>query len=455
MIHLVVQILTKIWNAVASRAAFRRNAGVRVGLRMIDGRRTRRPIRVLHGRRKKHLAILGTTGAGKTSLIRYLCEQDVRSDRGFLIIDQHGDLQTQIVNAVANEERRRSADLSSRLIIIDPGDRLYSAGFNPLDISDRNDSFKQAAAVAQILKDRWNLDTLGVRTEELLRNGILILIDNNYTLLELPLLLSSDAFRAACLARARNQDARDYFMYRYNQHSKALQAVYREAVLNKITSFTSDPRFKHLLGQRQSTVRLGSAIDSGAWIIVNLNKGVLGEQSATLGALLLATFKQAVFGRRERKLFTLYADELQNLVVYDTGLESLMAESRKKDVSICSANQHLDQYPPAMRSTVLAAGTHVLFRLASFDARRMSYALGGGQNLYRTLLNLPPRQFIAKTEEEGWVHGCVPFLTQAHRNDSNLQQRSLSRFARHRSEVEKEILLRQQTGWQMGDFVDE
>lgn len=392
---------------------------------------------------------------GKTSLIKYFCEQDLRAGRGFLVIDQHGDLTPQLVQLVADEEKRRRTDLSANLILVDPTNRLHSVGFNPIEITDRTQSFTQAAMVAQILKDRWSLDSLGVRTEELLRNALLVLIDNGYTLLELPRLLASDGFRAACLAKAKHQDARDYFVYRYNQHSQALKAVYREAVLNKITAFTSDPRFRHLLGQTRSTVKFRTAIDSGAWIIVNLDKGALGEQSATLGSLIVAQFKHAVFARRKHHIFTLYADELQNLLVYDSALESLFSESRKKNVSICSANQHLDQYPPAMRSTVLAAGTHVLFRLASFDARRMSYALGGGVNLYRTLLNLPQREFILKTDSERWQQGRVPFLAPPHEPAGGLYYRSVKRWARPRTEVEKEIILRQQTDWQFADPFDE
>src|SRR5207244_4013776 len=75
--------------------------------------------------------------------------------------------------------------------------------------------------------------------------------------------------------------------------------------------------------------------------------------------------KNSLFSRRSHELFTLYCDEVQNLMAFDAGLDTILSESRKFGISVVSANQFLDQYPPAMRSAILAVGTHVLFQLAS------------------------------------------------------------------------------------------
>jgi len=42
--------------------------------------------------------------------------------------------------------------------------------------------------------------------------------------------------------------------------------------------------------------------------------------------------------------FPLYCDELQNLVAYDSGIETVLSEARKFQVGVVSANQYLDQY---------------------------------------------------------------------------------------------------------------
>ncbi|MGL1627214.1 hypothetical protein ACSTIF_00040, partial [Vibrio parahaemolyticus] len=69
-----------------------------------------------------------------------------------------------------------------------------------------------------------------------------------------------------------------------------------------------------------------------------------------------------------RQLFTLYCDELQNLIAFDSGLDTLLSEARKFSIGVVSANQFLDQYPPQMRAAIMAIGTHILFQLSSSDA---------------------------------------------------------------------------------------
>src|SRR5207244_8437002 len=131
------------------------------------------------------------------------------------------------------------------------------------------------------------LDSFGARTEELLRSALHVLADNRLTILELPPLLTSGPFRAACLRRTLNPEVKDYFTLRYDRASEAMQATWRDAILNKVSAFTADPHFRHILGQLESSFSLGDAIDSGYWIILNLDKGRLGEQAATLGSLFL------------------------------------------------------------------------------------------------------------------------------------------------------------------------
>ena len=91
-------------------------------------------------------------------------------------------------------------------------------------------------------------------------------------------------------------------------------------------------------------------MDNGYWIIANLDKGKLGEQSLTLGSLLFTVNKNALFSRTRRSLFTVYVDEVQNFLAYDTGIESVLSEARKFGVSVVSANQYLGQYPDESRS---------------------------------------------------------------------------------------------------------
>jgi hypothetical protein len=80
----------------------------------------------------------------------------------------------------------------------------------------------------------------------------------------------------------------------------------REPILNKTSTFTTDPQFRHILGERNSTFSLQDAMQRGCWVVLNLHKGRLGEGAVTLGSLFLNMIKNALFSRYSRELFTLY-----------------------------------------------------------------------------------------------------------------------------------------------------
>jgi hypothetical protein len=335
-------------------------------------------------------------------------------------------------------------DFSQRLIVIEPGDKQYSVGLNVLEHQTGFGSFNAIDEFSQILKQRWHLETFGARTEELLRNALCVLADCHLTVLELSPLLSNAAFRSACVRQSTNEEVRSYFEARYDRASEAMQAVYRDAILNKATAFTADPHFRHILGQSVSSFSLTQAIDTGCWIILNLNKGQLGEQAATLGSLFLTKLKNALFSRQRRNsLFTLYCDELQNLVTYGSGLETLLSEARKFGVSVVSANQFFDQHPGEVRSALLAVGTHVCFQLSSADAEKMATALDGGKPLAELLRNLPQRHIVLKSGHQRWIQAMVPEVVTPRTNPTDLHIRCRTRWAKSRADVEREIRARQ------------
>jgi hypothetical protein len=149
-----------------------------------------------------------------------------------------------------------------------------------------------------------------------------------------------------------------------------------------------------------------------------------------------------LFARTSRRLLTLYCDELQNLVGFDGGMQSLFAEARKLGVSVTSANQYLDQYPSAMRAAVLSVGTLVFFQLAAGDADRAAKVLGGGRHLRDQLRNLPKRQLVMKSGSERCERVEVPDLPRPTGHIHGLYRRSVRKWARPRVDVEEEIQAR-------------
>jgi DNA helicase HerA-like ATPase len=445
MNHWLEKLLARLWNRSASRR--NRTIATRIldlGLRVSDDTNRGR-VSIPQNRRAEHVAVLGKTGTGKSSLLRYLAKQDIESGRGFVYFDLHGDATPFLLSTVAAQDRATNQNLSDRLIVIEPADAEFSVGVNPLEQDGVGERFVQIAEFAQVLKQRWHLESFGARTDELLRNSLYALAESGHTILELAPFLSHATFRASCLKRLTNPEVRQYFELRYDQVSEPMRATMREPILNKTSAFTADRHFRHIVGQQHSTFNILEAIDNGYWIVLNLHKGRLGEQAATLGSLFLTTIKNALFSRRSRELFTLYCDEIQNLVAYGSGLETVLSEARKFGISVTSANQFLDQYPPEMRAAILAVGTHIFFQLSSSDAQQIAAALDGGKPLAELLKNLPRRHMVVKTGHERPQEAVVPTVNEPKTDSSDLYNRCRARWARKRSEIEEEISRRQAT----------
>jgi hypothetical protein len=96
-----------------------------------------------------------------------------------------------------------------------------------------------------------------------MRNALFVLAANGLTLVELTILLSDKAFRLACLEQVANTEVREYFELRYDQASEPMKATMREPILNKVSAFTADPKFRHIVGQQHSSFSFREAMDAG------------------------------------------------------------------------------------------------------------------------------------------------------------------------------------------------
>ncbi|MGI9102205.1 MAG: type IV secretory system conjugative DNA transfer family protein [Terriglobales bacterium] len=449
------QLIASIWNRLRQRGARARNngGGIGLGFRVVDGQVTRYSERLSTRRRTMHLAVIGKTGTGKSTFLRHLIQQDIEAGRGFLAFDLHGELMPFLLRVMSSLERRHRQHLSDRLIIIDPADPVVSVGLNPLE--QTSPDFIRIAEFAEVLRHRWALDHFGARTDELLRNALYVLSACRLTLLELAPLLSNAAFRMSCLRQVENAEVRGYFEMRYGQVSDAMRSAMSEPVLNKLSAFTSDPRFRHLLGQPTSTFSLREAMDKGLWVIVNLNKGQLGEHALTLGSLIFTMLKNAIFSRQERTLFTAYCDELQNFVAFGSGIETVLSEARKFAVAIVSANQFLDQFRPDMRAAILSVGTHAFFQLSPSDAVQVAQALDGGKSLAERLKNLPQRHAMVKSGADRTVEIRVPHVAEPRADYTDLLNRTRGLWGTSRVVIEREIADRQKLSRKVNEVLDE
>jgi hypothetical protein len=172
---------------------------------------------------------------------------------------------------------------------------------------------------------------------------------------------------------------------------------------------------------------------------------LLHKQALMLGSLVFTMLKNALFTRKKRSLYTIYCDEIQNLVPYaHGGIETVLSEAGKFGVGIVSANQFLDQHPPEVRAAILAVDTHIFLQLSSADASFIAQALDGGSSLAYRLKNLPQRHAVVKSGPERWMEVQVPAVRAPNADFTDLLNRSRYTRGRVRAPIERDIAKRRE-----------
>ena len=107
----MIQFLEQLVSTLRNRWQGRRRRGRKectgmtaLGLRVTEEQVTTRRVGLSQTRRTMHQALLGKTGTGKSSLLKYLCLQDIEAGRGFLFYDLHGDATPFLLRAIAAQE---------------------------------------------------------------------------------------------------------------------------------------------------------------------------------------------------------------------------------------------------------------------------------------------------------------------------------------------------------------
>ena len=362
-------------------------------LHLADGYRFRsswkwpRPVSVSTNHRLRHMYVLGGTGSGKTSYAKSLLIQDVRANRGFTLIDPHMQLANEVIGYIAElalgpgrPDARRIAELGDKLVIVEPTSQQYGVpGINLLEVKPGQTAYQIVDAIISILHDLWR-DSYGPRMEDICRNSLLLLQEQNLTPLELIPLLSDGNFRDALVQKSRNVDVRQYF----GQHLAGLRPAelktWVESSRNKWSAFLMNPFIRPILGQARSTIDFQDILDSGKWCIVAISRDRLKESRRLFGALLTALIHNAALSREgvppERRVFhSILIDEAADF--YTPVFLDILIGARKFSLGAILLHQNLTQEPfgtdPSAIDTLLAnTHTRVVFSLSRKDAVRLA-----------------------------------------------------------------------------------
>ena len=343
--------------------------------------------------RLSHMLALGKTGTGKSSMLETLVRQDLAAGRGFALIDPHGDLAERVYAGASAEERER-------LVYLDATDPLQPYGYNPLR-RVRDDKIPLAASgLLETFRKLWPA-AWGVRMEHVLRNSLYTLLEREgSTLPDILRLYRDAAFRRSVVAGVRNDVVRAFWREEFEQYTERAQAELVGPIANKLGALLVDPLIYRVLVTPKHDLRLRGLMDEGRGLVVNLSKGHIGEDAATLlGSILVSTLGLAAFSRADqppadRHPFFVYVDEFQTFTTL--AFVNMMSELRKHGAGLVLASQYLDAVPLEVRKAVLGnVGTLISFRVGPEDAGLLAREF---QPVFSVedLLNLPHRHFYIR-----------------------------------------------------------
>lgn len=330
----------------------------------VDHRADNRRFGIKREDRFLHLYIIGKTGTGKSTLLAQMARQDIAAGRGMALIDPHGDLVARLYDECCDR---------TDVVYLDATDPAQPYGYNPLR-HVRPDRIPLAASgLLEVLKKIW-ADAWGVRMEHILRNALYALLEQEEaTLLDILRLFRERAYRRQVAAAVTNEPVRVFWEKEFDRFSFGYRADGVASIQNKIGAFLADPFMRRILTEPREPISLRRIMDEGKVLLVNLGKGRIGEDSASLlGGLLVTTIGLAAYSRADmapasRRDFFVYVDEFQNFTTL--AVANMLAELRKYRVGLTMAHQYLHQLEPEIRHAVLGnAGSLVSFRLGAEDA---------------------------------------------------------------------------------------
>ncbi|MDB5168890.1 MAG: hypothetical protein JWO41_246 [Candidatus Saccharibacteria bacterium] len=347
--------------------------------------------------RGRHLYIIGQTGVGKSGMLELLTISDIFSPYGFAVIDPHGDYALNVMSRIPAE---RAGDV----IYFNPADTDFPIAFNPMEVTDPKLKTHTVSELIGVLKRMF--ESWGPRLEYILRYTLLALLDYpDATMLDITRMLTDKKFRQDVLKYVEDPVVRNFWTIEFASWNDKFAAEAVAPVLNKVGAFTANPLVRNIIGQPKSSFNIRHIMDERKILIVNLSRGLVGEDNAALlGALLVTKIQLAAMSRAdipasERSPFYLYVDEFQNFAT--DSFATILSEARKYGLNLTVANQYIAQMSIEVKDAVFGnVGSILAFRMGADDARSMQRYFEP-RFLEYDLVHMHNRHFVVSLTIEG------------------------------------------------------
>lgn len=362
------------------------------------------PIGLTEAERQKHMYIVGGTGNGKSTMLKYQIIQDIEAGKGLALIDPHGDLAEEILGYIP---KSRANDV----VYINPDDISHPVAINLLEIDKdiwgddllREKDQITESVVSVLRKSFSDNDSGGHRIEYILRNTIqTALTMDSPTIFTIFRLLNDPKFRKPVINNLEDHDLKMFWRTEIGKAGEMQRVKMSAGITSKIGRFLFSASARRMLEQESSSINFEKLMEEGKIIICNLSKGKIGEDtSALIGTTILAKLQLAALKRAKqlsenRQPFYLYVDEFQNFATMS--FVQMLSEARKYKLFLTMAEQSISQQDRKQLVDIILAnvGTVVCFRTGSPLDEQYLLPIFSPYIDIGEISNLPSYNFYAK-----------------------------------------------------------
>ncbi len=355
--------------------------------------------------RRRHMYVIGKTGSGKSRLLQLLLISDIVNGQGCCLLDPHGDLAEELLKYVPK-------DRIKDVVYIDPADRNFPIGFNPLEPVQDYEARQHLSRFFIAIFKKLFAGTWNARMEHLIRYITLALLETpDSNVLGIPRMLADTSFRQRVIKQIQDPVVKSFWTNEFSSSNEQFLNDAAVPILNKVGQFISNPIVRNMVGQRKNVLKFDEFMNSGKIVLVNLSKGKLGDDNAALlGSMIITKIQQAALERakipeEERRDFYFYIDEFQNFAT--DAFSSILSEARKYHLDLTIAHQYMDQLPEDVRATTFGnVGSIVVFAVGGGDA---SYLAKEFAPTFTPddMINLNTREMYVKMSVDGKL--TIPF----------------------------------------------
>ena len=387
--------------------------------------------------------LLGKSGSGKSELLKIIFYTLAFWRTAILILDPHGTFARQAARLKFKPRIRERITYLSPEVFAGKG---LIPRWNPLELPE---DFGQYSATKQETLLARKVNNLVASFETILESELtpqmsLLLKYAIRLILSIP-----DTDFSDLLNLLRQEKAAPYLELAKRHPDEGIRSFFgtvfidqrmistKLAIRVRLETMLEGSIVKHILSGGKSTFDLKTLIEEGKIIIVNLDKGLLGDGTRLLGSLLTAEVLTHVMTRGKGRRTTLIADECQ--IIASRKFEEVLSEGRKFFLNLICANQHLGQlrdYQKVVKDSLMTNAHKIIGKTSYEDLSVMSRNMGIHPDL---IPELGEGRFVVSTDYHKKVLIAPDFLLTERRRrylDSGEWASYLQgQFARYYSKV--------------------